>query len=176
MTEDETWIHNYDLLNQQEAKTWKKPGAKTPTGQRVTQSDIKLIMTIVWDCEGVLLVGFPPHGTTINSSYYASLLHQLHSSIREKRREKVMHGVLLLHDNTHVHKSNITQASVQYTGFIEFNHLAYSPDIAPNDYHLFSKLKNFLRGRNFERDNNHESLFGVLILIFSRSIESLRNR
>ena len=36
MTKDETWIHHYDPLNQQEAKTWKKSGEKTPDRQRVT--------------------------------------------------------------------------------------------------------------------------------------------
>ena len=38
VTEDETWIHHYDLLSQQETKTWKKFGEKTPAGSRVTQS------------------------------------------------------------------------------------------------------------------------------------------
>jgi len=56
--------------------------------------------------------------------------------------------VLLLHDNASVHKSNIVQA-----GFVELNHPAYSPDIAPSDYHLFSNLKKFLRGRNFSGDS-----------------------
>ena len=28
VTEDETWIQHYDPLDQQEAKTWKKPGEK----------------------------------------------------------------------------------------------------------------------------------------------------
>ena len=34
--EDEIWIHLYDPLSQQEAKTWKKPGEKTSTRPRVT--------------------------------------------------------------------------------------------------------------------------------------------
>ena len=36
VTEDETWAHHYDLLSQKEAKTWKKPGEKTPTQPQVT--------------------------------------------------------------------------------------------------------------------------------------------
>ena len=46
VTEDETWIHEYDPLSQQEAKIWKKPGEKTPTQPRVTRSPNKIIMTI----------------------------------------------------------------------------------------------------------------------------------
>ena len=110
-----------------------------------------IIMTIFWDCEGVLLVNFLPCGTTINSPYYASLLHRLRSSILKKRRRKLRRSVLLLHDNASVHKSNIAQTSIQYTGFTESNHSTDSPDLAPRDYHQFSNVKNFFRGRNFER-------------------------
>ena len=90
-----------------------------------------------------------PRGTTINGLYYASLLHRLCSSIREKLRC----GMLLLHDKAPVHKANITQAAIQYTDFTELNYRAYSPNLTPSDYHLFSNLKNFLGGRNFESDD-----------------------
>ena len=125
----------------------------------MTRSACKIIMIILWDCEGILLVDFLPHDTTINGPYYTSLFHQLHSSIREKRHGKLTHGVLLLHYNAAVHKSNITQTAIQYRGFTELNHSAYSPDIAASDCHLFSNVKNFVRGRNFESDNDRESLF-----------------
>jgi histone-lysine N-methyltransferase SETMAR len=35
-----------------------------------------------------------------------------------------------------------------------FDHPPYSPDLAPNDYHLFSYLKNCLRSQRF--NNNEE--------------------
>ena len=82
----------------------KKPDEKTPTRPRVTQSTGKIVMNIFWDCKDVLLVDFLLHGITINGSYYASLLHRLRSSIREK----LMRDVLLLHDKAPVHKSNVT--------------------------------------------------------------------
>ena len=34
---DEIWILHHDLLNQQEAKTWKKTGEKIPVRLRVTR-------------------------------------------------------------------------------------------------------------------------------------------
>ena len=120
----------------------------------MTRSAGKIIMTILWDSEGILLVDFLPHDTTINGPYRTSLFHQLHSSIREKRRGKLTHGVLLLHDNAPVHKSNITQTAIQYRGFIGLNHPVYSLDTATSDCHLFSNVKNFVRSRNFENDND----------------------
>ena len=110
-------------------------------------------MTIFSDCEGVLLFDFPPRDTTINDLYYASLLHRLRSSIQEKRHEKLRRGVVLLHDNAPVHKSNITQVAIQYTGLTELDHHAYCPDLVSSDYYLFSKLKIFLHDRNFESDD-----------------------
>ena len=52
--------------------TWKKLGEKTLTRPRVTRSAGKIIMIIFWDCRGVLLGDFLPHGITINSSCYAT--------------------------------------------------------------------------------------------------------
>ena len=153
VTEDETQIHHYDPLSQQEAKTWKKQGKRTPTRPQVKRSTRKLILTIFRDCEGVLLINFLSCGTAINGLYSASVLHRLYAFIREKRCGKLRRGVLLLHDNAPVHKFNITQTAIQYTGFAELDHPAYSPDLALSHYHLFSNLKNFLRDRNIETDD-----------------------
>ena len=116
----------------------------------VTRSTGKIIITIFWHCEDVLLVDFLPCCTTINGPYYASFPCWLRSSIREKHRRKLRCGALLLHDNAPVHKSNITLAaySVYKVDRIESSCI-YSPDVAPSNYHLFSNLKNFLRGGEF---------------------------
>ena len=162
VTRDETWIHHYDSLNQQEAKIWKKSGEKTSTWPWVARSVGKIVITVFWDCKGVLLVNFLSRGTIINGPYYASFLHRLRSSIREKCHKKLTRSVLLLQDNAPVHKSNMTRAAIQYTGFTELNCPAYYLDIAFSDYHLFSNLKTFLCGRNFESNNDRKSLFDNL--------------
>ena len=66
----------------------------------------------------------------------------------EKRRGKVSHGGLLLRDNAPIYKCNIVQATIRQAGFIELNHLVYSLDIAPTNYHPLSNLKKFLRDKN----------------------------
>ena len=154
VTGDETWIHHYDPLSQLEAKVWKKPGEKTPTRPRIQRSTGKIMMTIFWDNKGILLTDYLSRGDTISGQYYASLIDRLRSAVLEKRRGKFSHGVLLLHDNAPVHKSNIAQAAIRRVGFAELNHPAYSPDIAPTDYYLFSNLKKFLRGKNFRSDDH----------------------
>ena len=72
---------------------------------------------------------------------------------------KLKRDVLLLHDNSPVHKSNVIQAAIQYTGFTELNHPAYFPDISASDYDLFSNVKSCLRDRDFEADD------GVIMIV-----------
>ena len=145
VTGDQSWIHHYDSLTQLEAKVWKRLGEQTPTRLRQERSAGKIMMIIFWDKDDVLLTEYLPCGTTIDSSCYASIIERLRSIIVEKRCSKVSHGVLLLHDNVPIHKCKIVQVAIRQTGFIELNHMAYFPDIAPTNYHPLSNLKKFLR-------------------------------
>ena len=61
-------------------------------------------------------------------------------------------GARLLHDNAPVHTAAVGKAAVKKCGFQEIEHPPYSPDPAPSDYYLFSKLKKNLRGRKFDDD------------------------
>ena len=148
VTGDESWIHHYDPLSQLEAKVWKRSGEQTPTRLRQERSAGKIMMIIFWYKGGVLLTEYLPRGTTINGLCYTSIIERLHSVIVEKGSAKVSRGMLLLHDNAPIHKCDIVQAAIRQAGFIELNHPAYSPDIAPSDYPLFPNLK-FLRLKNF---------------------------
>ena len=112
-----------------------------------------MMMTIFWDKDGVLLTEYLPRGTTINDPCYASIVERLRSVIVEKRRGKVSHGVLLLHDNAPIDKCKIVQAAIRQAGFIESNHPVYSPDVALTNSHPLSNLKKFVRGMNFSSDD-----------------------
>ena len=88
----------------------------------------------------------------MNAAYYASILHKLRDAIKEKRRGTLSRGVRLLHDNAPVHTAAVAKAVVKECGFEEFEHPPYSPDLAPSDYYLFSKLKKDLRDKKFDND------------------------
>ena len=109
--------------------------------------------TVFWDAEGVLLVDYMPHKTTITGETYANQLQLLKEAIKEKRRGKLSKGILMLHDNAPVHRSRKSMAALRDCGFEEINHPPYSPDLAPSDYFLFRNLKKHLRGYRFLDDN-----------------------
>ena len=49
--------------------------------------------------DGAVLTEYLPHGTMINGPFDASIIERLRSVIAEKRRGKVLRGMVLLHDN-----------------------------------------------------------------------------
>ena len=51
--------------------------------------------------------------STITGMYYANLLDQLRTAIREKRRGKLSKGVLLQQDNARVHICKVAMDTVE---------------------------------------------------------------
>ena len=110
--------------------------------------------TVFCDSEGVMLLEFMPHKTTITGDTYASPMVALCENIKQKRCGKLLSGILLLHDNASAHKSRISRDAVRKCDFIELNHPPYSHDLAPSNCFLFRNLKKFLLGRRFPDDNS----------------------
>ena len=84
--------------------------------------------------------------------YYANLLDQLRTAIREKRRGKLSKGVLLQQDNARVYICKVAMDAVERNGYELIPHPAYSPDLASSDFFLFPKMKKDIRGLHFRSD------------------------
>jgi len=117
---------------------------------RVQKSAGKVIASIFWDQDGILLIDYLPKGQTISAEYYLSLLMQMKDILTEKRRGKVIKGILFLHDNVPAHRALATQKKLVYLGFQCLDRPCSSPDLAPSDYH--AGLKKQLKGRHFSSD------------------------
>jgi histone-lysine N-methyltransferase SETMAR len=152
VTGDETWVHYYDPETKNESMQWKHLDSPPPRKFRTQPSAGKLMATVFWDIEGLLLLEWMPNKTTITGTTYAQTLRNLRCAIKEKRRGKLTRGVLLLHDNAPSHTSRIAKAAVAENKFQELNHPPYSPDLAPSDFFLFRNMKKPLRGRRFQTD------------------------
>jgi len=90
--------------------------------------------------EGVLLVDFLERGSPINSERYCETLKKLRRAIQNKRRGKLRSRVLFFHDNARPHTANCTQELLDHFGWEVFDHPPYSPDLAPNNYHMTTWL------------------------------------
>jgi hypothetical protein len=75
--------------------------------------------------------------------------------------------VVLLHDNVFLHTAARTRALLEHLNWELFDHLPYSPDLAPSDYHLFTYLKNWLISQHF---NNNELMEGAKKWLSSQAL------
>lgn len=181
VTGDETWVYHKDPESKMESMQWKHQLSPTPKRFKVGKSAGKVMATVFWDEEGILLLEFMPRKSTITGETYANTLKALREAIKEKRRGKLTSNVLLLHDNAPVHMCEKAQTAIRDCGFQQLNHPPYSPDLAPSDYFLFRNLKKFLRGKFFSSDEqvkeavsdwfgDHEKEF------YSKGIKSLQEK
>jgi len=82
----------------------------------------KVLASIFWNQDGVLLIDYLPKGQTINAEYHSSLLVQLKNILKQKRRGKFINGVLSLHDYAPAHRALATQKQLAYLGFQYLDH------------------------------------------------------
>ena len=124
VTQDETWVHHFNPESKMQSKQWKHPGSPPPKKFKRVHSAGKVMASICWDSQGVIMIDYLEQGCTINGAYYAGELKRLRQEIARKRRGK------------------LTEC-----GFEILPHPPYSPDMAPSDFYLFPKLKSHLRVR-----------------------------
>jgi len=88
-------------------------------------------------------------GETINTKCYQQQLIDLNRSLLKKRSEyhKRQHKVIFLHDNAPSHTA--IRDTLEALSWEVLPHVAYSPDLAPSDYHLFASISHALAEQRF---------------------------
>jgi histone-lysine N-methyltransferase SETMAR len=71
-----------------------------------------------------------------------------------KQPELLELGAILLQDNATPHRHLDLQNLEQRWGWEVLAHPPYSPDLAPCDYWLFSRVKEHLRGKGFDSEDD----------------------
>ena len=99
----------------------------------------------------------------------------------EHKRRRMEICQTMQHDNARPHVAKATIETINKLGFEVLEHPAYSPDLAPSDYHLFAPLKDALRGRKFSSDESvqkavHQWLCDQPKTFFSDGIYKLVDR
>ena len=102
------------------------------------------MLTVFWNCQGILLTEFQQRDHTIMSASYCTILTKLQAAICRKQPGLLTKGMLLLHDNTRPRSANQTIATLRLFKWEVLQHPPYSPDLAPSDSHLIGLLKQHL--------------------------------
>lgn len=148
VTCDEKWVY-YD--NPDKRNQWLDPGqVAEPVAKRERFSQ-KAMLCVWWNYEGVVHFELVPNNRAINAELYSAQLDRMHSALAKKYPSLVNRKrVLLQQDNAAPHSARRTKEKLKELDSIELlPHPAYSPDLAPSDFHLFRSMAHYLRGRRF---------------------------
>ena len=147
-----TWVHYNEPENKAQSRQWVGPWSPRQMKCKTHPSAGMVMATVFWSAKGIIMLDFLPKRSTKTGVYYANLLDQLRTAIREKRRSKLSKGALLQQDNARVHTCKVAIDAVERNGYELKPHPSYSPDLAPSDFFLFPNLKKDIRGCHFRFD------------------------
>jgi histone-lysine N-methyltransferase SETMAR len=126
---------------------WKHPSLLSTKKFKVTPSAGKVMLTMFWDSQGVLLAHFQKRGENVNSASYCEVLLKLRDATRRKRLGQLARGVLPHEHNARLHTAQaVLQQELQWE---LLEHPPYSLELARSDYHLFDPLINRLGSKRF---------------------------
>ena len=77
ITGDETWAHRYELETKRQSVEWHHPQSPRKKEIQTTPSARKVMISVFWDTDGVILVDVMARGETINSDAYIKTLQIL---------------------------------------------------------------------------------------------------
>ena len=142
ITGDETWVYGYDPETRVQSCQWKSPSSTHTKKMRQSRSNIKVMMIVFFDLDGIVRAEFVPRNTTVNSEYYNGLLERLRKVVRRKRPEKWSNGFILHHDNAQCHTSLLVRQFLSNKNITVCPQPPYSPDLAPRHFWLFPQSQN----------------------------------
>ena len=90
VTMDETWIHYFTSVSNQQSAEWKEASESHPKRPKTQTSTGKVLASIAifWDAQGILFIDYLEKGRTINSQYHIALLMSLKEGIAKTNGHK----------------------------------------------------------------------------------------
>ena len=147
---DETWVYGYDPETRVQSSQWKSPSSPRAKKAHQSRTNIKVVMIVFFDLDGIVWAEFVPRNTTVNCEYYVGLLEHLRNDVHWKLPEKWANSFILHHDNAPCHTSLLVWQFLSNKNIKVCPHPPYSPDLAPCNFWLFPKVKMTVKGKCFE--------------------------
>ncbi|UYV74174.1 hypothetical protein LAZ67_11002320, partial [Cordylochernes scorpioides] len=132
ITGDEAWVYGYGVETKAQSSQWKLPHEPRPKKARQVRSNVKVLLTVFYDCRGVVHHEFLPQSRTVNKEYYLQVMRNLREAIRQKRPDLWKNkNWLLHHDNAPAHTSLLVRDFLAKNNTLMMPQPPYSPDLAP---------------------------------------------
>jgi hypothetical protein len=113
VTGNESWVHHYQLESKRASMQWKHPSSPSTKNFKVMSLAGKVMLTVFWDSQEVLLAHFQKRDENVNSASYCEVLLKLRDETRRKRPGQVAREVLLYHDHAGPHTAGASQDTIQ---------------------------------------------------------------
>ena len=117
---------------------------------RQVRPNVKVLLTVFFDCRGVVHHEFLPQSRIVNKKYYLQVMRNLREAIPQKRpdlwKNENWH---LHHDNAPAHTALLVRKFLAKNNTLMTPQPPYSPELAPCDFFLFLKLKRPMKGRRY---------------------------
>jgi len=148
VTMDETCLYHYDPETKQQSMERQHSSSPRPKIFRVQKSAGRVLTSIFWDQDGILLIDIFQR-VQLSKQSITHLCWWIEGHFEGKMPRKTTKGVLFLHDNALANQALANQKKLAYLGFQCLDHPPYSPNLVPSDYHLFPGLEKQLKGCHF---------------------------
>ncbi len=152
ITRDEKWVLH---VNTTRKRQWLYPNQKAKPTPKPDLHPKKRMLSVWWGVHGVIYWELLPEKTTLTSSKYCIQLTKLAAKLEKKGLKGSQ--IYFQHDNARPHTAGVVTVKLKQLGFELVPHPAYSPDLAPSDYHLFRSLNNDIRDRKFVNESDLKS-------------------
>ncbi len=150
VTMDESWVYTWDPALRIHNKEWLRAGEDRPLVPRKTIATAKVMLVAFYDSRGMVYYEYVQRPQTVNQQTFRAIFRRFDAAHHRRRPHAAVHGRRFLHmDNAPAHNAALTLGLVTQLGWTRLPQPAYSPDLAPCDFWLFSRLKRNLRGVRF---------------------------
>lgn len=159
---DESWIYSYEPENKRQSSVWVFQGEEKPTKVIRSRSvSKKMVATFVSKAGHVATIPLQDQRTVTADWYTTICLPQV---IAELRKTNPKRRIILHQDNASSHTARKTIEFLTQQNVELLDHPPYSPDLSPNDFFTFPKIKDGLRGHRFQSSEGAVDAFKNAIL------------
>ena len=96
VTGDVSWFHHFKPEMKRQSMEWHHLHSPSKKKAKTVPSAAKVMGTVFWDAEGLILVVFLERGQTITAALYFQTLHKLRRALHDKRLGR---NIIIQHDN-----------------------------------------------------------------------------
>ena len=82
ITGDESWLYGHNIETKSQSYQWKRPEEPRPKKACQVRSNVKVLLTVFFDCNGLVHHVFLSQGRTVNKEYYLVVMCRLREVIR----------------------------------------------------------------------------------------------